>query len=86
MNLKKVLTCSALAGTLLVASMPAISASATSPITETKAEKTCESQQFGPYPSRNSIPNVYDDGVHKWYLKGVASWKGEWYGNYERCW
>ncbi|MED5049907.1 hypothetical protein P9738_16470 [Bacillus siamensis] len=86
MKLKKVLTGSALSLALLVSAAPAFATtSITNTATEAKALKTCVTKQFGPYNSRNEIPNVYDDGVNKWYLKGVSSWNGIWYGNYERC-
>ncbi|MGQ9007461.1 hypothetical protein ACTXHP_04400 [Bacillus stercoris] len=87
MKLKKVLTGSALSLALLVSAAPAFAttSSTTNTTTEANALKTCIVKQFGPYNSRNEIPNVYDDGVYKWYLKGVTSWSGIWYGNYERC-
>ncbi|WP_438420099.1 hypothetical protein [Bacillus siamensis] len=87
MKLKKVLTGSALSVALLVSASPtfATAAPAASTTNETKALRTCVADQFGPWFSRNEVPNIYFDGVNNWYLKGVSSWNGVWYGNYERC-
>ncbi|MEC3614252.1 hypothetical protein P9127_03415 [Bacillus stercoris] len=81
------LTGSALSRALLVSAAPAFAStsSTTNTTTEANALQTCIVKQFGPYKSRNEIPNVYDDGVYKRYLKGVTSWSGIWYGNSERC-
>ncbi|QIW79916.1 LCI fold-containing protein [Bacillus tequilensis] len=87
MRLKKALTGSALSLALLVSATPAFAttSSSTNTTPEAKALETCTTKPFGPYYSRNEIPNFINDGVKKWYLKGVSSWDGVWYGYYESC-
>ncbi|MGM5472497.1 hypothetical protein [Bacillus pumilus] len=85
MKLVKLITGSALSLALLVTAVPAFAATSDAPSTKA-ITKTCFSEEFGPYSSREAVPNVYWDNYgNKWYLKGVSSWKGQWTGKYERC-
>ncbi|MCJ8221411.1 MULTISPECIES: hypothetical protein [Bacillus subtilis group] len=87
MKLKKVLTCTGLAFTILISAIPTISASATSANTHSEIIKIAECKKerarLGVFSSRDEIPATKEINGTTWYLKGVESWKGEWYGLYE---
>ncbi|MEW4192197.1 hypothetical protein Q0N41_00700 [Bacillus altitudinis] len=85
MRIKRVIASSVLSLALLVSSSTFFTAQAEA-ATPTEQWKHCANTEDGPFYSRNAIPAIYDDGIHKWYLKGARSWKGVWYGKYERCW
>lgn len=90
MNLRKGLISFGLAFALLLSAIPAVPASATSSIIQSEKIKTAAcvieikvKSRIGPYSSREEIPNKKEINSTMWYLKGVESWKGEWWGLYE---
>ncbi|MCK6164647.1 MULTISPECIES: hypothetical protein [Bacillus] len=85
MRIKKVIASSVLSLALLVSSSAFFTAQAEA-ASPNQEWKVCTSTEAGPYTSRNAIPAIYNDGTNNWYLKGARSWKGTWYGLYERCW
>ncbi|WHF25939.1 LCI family antimicrobial peptide [Bacillus altitudinis] len=85
MKITKVIASSFLSFALLISSSAFFTAQAEA-ATPNEQWKECANKEVGPYNSRNAIPAIHNDGTHNWYLKGVRSWKGTWYGYYERCW